>query len=605
MSEPSRIDGPSGPSPAVRLAAVAAAALAIAGFREIGRVFYDGFRVPQGYSGFHVPVEELSQYLLFLALGGLAWCGLALALHRFPSVERAALAGARLAARPRWGTAVAAGALLGVSAFVASQVLGFGAITDDENVYRFIAQTLASGSLTAPSPGQDLPFFAEQYVVLTEHARYGKYPIGYPLLLMLGSKVQLEWLVVPVLTALCALPTAAIGARLFGRTAAGLALFLLACSPQIVLTGGTALSQPASALCLLAGVAALLAADDARGGSRRRELGLLAAAGAALGYGVLVRPAPGALFVAVALGFVAWRWRPAGVARLVHAASAFALPVAACAAVFLAVNAIQTGDALTSGYQASHGTGAGIGGGLRFLGGGFAKVTMSVVGGLLRLNVWAFGWPVCLLVWWWARRGHGPALLLAMIGAEVAYRIVAPKTVVAGTGPVYLFESVPLVCLLTAGGAAELVRRRRVIGGVLVSRAAVAAVVLAGTAVSLTLFVPPRIADLERMGRVQRLPFVLARRQGVSHALVFHRGVAPPLGGLSWAYFPRCNAPALDDDLLFVRLVVDEYRSPDPSLAFWKRRYPGRSAWYFSYVDGVPRLVPLTEVGGSVPGAPR
>jgi hypothetical protein len=604
MAEPSRVDA-AGPAPWMRLAAFALAALAILGFRAVAPAFYGGFRVPQGSSGFHVPVEELAYLFLFLALGGVAWLALAVALHRLPTVEGLAGAGARLAARPGWCTAIAALGLLAASSFVASQVLGHAVVTDDEHVYRFIARTLAGGALTAPSPGQDLSFFKEQYVVLTEHARYGKYPIGHPLLLMLGLKARLDWLVVPAITALCALPVAWIGARLFGRTAAALAVFLLLCSPQVVLTGGTALSQPASALCLLLGLACLLAADDARGRDRRRELLCLAAAGTAFGYGVLVRPVPGVLFVAVAAGFVLWRTRTAGTARALQAALALAAPVAACGAVFLAVNAVQTGDALTSAYQTSHGTGAGVRGGLRFLGGGLAAVTMSVAGGLLRLNAWAFGWPVCLLAWWWARRGRGPALLIAMIGAEVAYRVVAPKTVVAATGPVYFFESVPLVCLLAAGGAAELVRERRSAGGVLVSAGTVAAVVLAGLTVSLTMFVPYKIADLQRMGWAQHRPFALARAQGVHHALVFHSGVAPPAAGLSWAYFPPCNGPRLDDDLLFLRLALAPDGSPAPSLDLWKRRFPDRSAWYYGYLDGVPRLVPLTELEGAGARAPR
>lgn len=605
MAESSGVHAIEGPAPWMRLAAFALAALAIVGFRAVAPAFYGDFHVPQGASGFHVPAEELAFLFLFLALGGVAWVAVAVALHRLPTVDGLAAAGARVAARTGWCTALAGLGLLAASTFTASQVLGHAVITDDEHVYRFIARTLAGGALTAPSPGQDLSFFKEQYVVLTEHARYGKYPIGHPLLLMLGLKARLEWLVVPAITALCALPVGWIGARLFGRSAGALAVFLLLCSPQVVLTGGTSLSQPASALCLLVGLACLLAADEARGGSRRRELLWLAVAGAALGYGLLVRPVPGVLFVAVAAGFVLWHSRPAGLARALQSAAVFGAPVAACAAVFLAVNAIQTGDALTSAYQTSHGTGAGVRGGLRFLGGGLAVITMSVTGGLLRLNAWAFGWPVCLLVWWWARRGRGPALLLGMIGAEVAYRVVAPKTVVAATGPVYFYESVPLVCLLAAGGAAELVRRRRNVSGVWVSAGTVAAVVLAGLTVSLTMFVPYRVADLQRMGWAQRRPFTLARAQGVHHALVFHSGIAPPTAGLSWAYFPPCNGPGLDDDLLFLRLALAPDGSAAPSIDLWKRRFPDRSAWYFGYMDGMARLVPLTEIEGPGARAPR
>src|SRR4029077_95908 len=110
----------------------------------------------------------------------------------------------------------------GVSRFV----LGHAVITDDEHVYRFIAQTLRTGSFVAPSPKEDLVFFQEQFVVLDESVRYGKYPIGHPLLLALGQAVGAEGFVLPAITALLALALARLGRTLFGAEPTALALLL-------------------------------------------------------------------------------------------------------------------------------------------------------------------------------------------------------------------------------------------------------------------------------------------------------------------------------------------------------------------------------------------
>ena len=56
------------------------------------------------------------------------------------------------------------------------------------------------------------------------------------------------------------------------------------------------------------------------------------------------------------------------------------------------------------------------------------------------------------------------------------------------------------------------------------------------------------------------------------------------------------------DDVLFV--LLQRANGLEENVAFWKRRYPDRSAWYFGYFDGGPMLVPLERlVHGAAPGA--
>jgi hypothetical protein len=564
-----------------RLGGLALALFAILGYDAAGRRFYHGYALPQGYGMDHLLPEELSQMALFVAFGALAMIGFVAALADSSPAEAAVSLFRRATGR--------VGALAGLTALwlflvswgVSRFVLGHAAISDDEHVYRFIAQTLRTGSLTAPSPGEDLPFFQEQFVVLSENARYGKYPIGHPLLLALGEALGAERFVVPAATALLALGLAQLGRTLFGPETAALALLLAAVSPQVVLTGATLLSQPASAACLILGLCALF-------GGGARQAWWLALSGALFGYGVLIRPLPGALFVPVALLYLATeRWASVPLRDRALRVAAFLTPAVLVTATLLIVNRLQAGSALTTGYQAFHQTGEGAPGLLGVLGGDLGVTALSLVGAILRLDVWLLGWPVSLAFCLFPFRDPRVRVLWGMVGAEAAYRIVSPKIGIGGVGPIYLFEVVPLLLLLSAAGLAWLAR-----GGLgapwrWLRPAGLATIVLAGVIVCATMFLPSRLADLRRMAGAQlALPRMLAER-GIANALVFHDGIVPPGTGLSWAYYPPCNSPGLDDAVLHLRM----WKQPAAAYELWRRRFPQRSAWWFGYRDGKPALV--------------
>ncbi|HET9317696.1 MAG TPA: hypothetical protein VFQ51_19035 [Vicinamibacteria bacterium] len=582
-----------------RLVSLALAVLVIAAFQAAGHAYYRDFRIPQGTGMAHLLPEELAFLALFTVFGLALWALLAAALFGTAVAAGLEAKGREASAHP-WWTAAVLGAMVTVAcAWVGRDVLRGGVVTDDEHVYRFIAETLRTGAVVAPSPGQDLPFFVEQFVVVNETSRYGKYPLGHPLVLALAQAVHLERWVMPLVTGLIAWPLASIGLRNYGATRTVLALLLFATSPQVVFTGATYLSQPTSALCLLAGCALLLAGERAE----RRALLLLAASGACFGYGICARPLPGVLFAAAAVAYLWWRARNVAIrdGRLVVLAAAMALGVGA----LLWVNRLQAGSALTSGYQTFHGVAAGAGGVVTLLTPvDLPNGTMSIVSNLLRLDAWLFGWPLSLAFLPFARRRGVHGLAWLMLGAAMAYRIVSPKAGVGITGPQYMFEVVPLLCLLTADGLAGVAERVAARQG-RSDAGLVSAVVLAGLCVSLTLFLPSRLGDLARAGRAQDAVWGRIREQGVRHALVFHDGVVPPWTGLSWAYFPRCNGPSLDDDVLFVRTIRDG-GGLDPDLSFWRRRFPDRRAMYFGWdQQSGPFLVDLESFASGRPGAAR
>src|SRR4029450_13703900 len=81
--------------------------------------------------------------------------------------------------------------------------------------------------------------------------------------------------------------------------------------------------------------------------------------------------------------------------------------------------------------------------------------------------------------------------------------------------------------------------------------------------------------------------------QGVRHAVVFQTAIVPWWTRRSWAYYARCNSPALDDDVLF--LHVGGAEDLPAAREIGRLRFPDRSAWLFSYEEGAPRLVRLEE----------
>jgi hypothetical protein len=572
----------------VRLACLVGLGLVILGYQAVATSFYRSFRVPQGNGMNFLLLEELAHAALYL-LFGLATAALTfVALRGLPLCERLGEAVRALCAH-RLAPLVAFAAVVCACLGLATLVLGHAVTTDDEHTYRFIARTLRTGAAVAPSPRTDLPFYAEQFVVLTEQVRFGKYPIGHPLLLALGQALRVEALVVPLLAALAVFPLYRVGRRLFDRRVAGLACVLYALSPQVWFTGATYLSQPASALALLCALALLVGTDRDHPPSALA----LGGAGALLGYGVLVRPLPGVLFVAVAVADALFAAGPVLSTRI-RRALAVAVPAAAVASVILVVNALQTGAPLVSGYEAFHAPGEGIGAVMR---GGFDMMTMSVAAALLRANFWLLGWPVSLAACCFAGRLPRPWLLWGILGAELAYRVAAPKAGVGGAGPLYVFEAVGLLCLLSASGLARIARGETWLTRAGLPRPALMPAVIGLGVAALALFLPPKLADLSRMGAGQLEVARQAARRGVHHAVIFHEGTVPPFTGLSWAYFPPCNGPRLDDDVLFFRLQRNAGLAEN--LEFWQRRYPDRSAWYFGWDPKTgPTLTPLEEYVG-------
>lgn len=574
-----------------------AAALVVA-FYDLGQR-YDHFRVHNGppYQ-MELSPNELVLYAWYAVFGSLFVVAITVAALTW-SLPARMQTGAIAAARSRWFLPVTTALVLVEILVVKDFVLHGTAVTDDEHVYDFIARTLLEGRVVNPTP-PDRRYYSSIFVLMREGRWYGKYPIGHPLVLALGELTRLRFVIVPLVAATSYALTYRCTRKLLGAERAALAAVLLLVSPQFVMTAATELSQNTSMLAMLIGISCVLALRDAA-----RPLLWLAAAGAAVGFGVLTRPMPGVLF-AMVLAFGAYRElrgeRANGLLTLrieggaLRNAFVFGLPAVLIGGVILYVNFRQTGSVLQSGYTEVHG----VAGALAPTTDG-AAFTNSFMGGLLRQLFWVVGGPLillfvpCVFLVQGDRERRALSLFGLLVVADYSYRIISPKVFVGTTGPVYLAEIVPCLAVLAAAGIFE---ARKLLARVdeRAPHALVGALVGAVFA-SMAMFVPVQLAALERNAKVQRfIPDALATA-GETRALVFTLTLTHPGSGDSWAFLPPAPDPTGKARIMYVRIAGD----PADVVRFARQYYPDRRAYVLDQArDGqhlvpIERLVPVTS----------
>ncbi len=152
-----------------------------------------------------VSLRASSPYLLSdaLRLGAtLAFLGIALVLSRYPAAQRWGSASwSRLRAMPRRVVTALALLELGAALFIYRFVLEPIPHVSDEVGYLFQARVFAAGhlSLAAPPLAQ---FFPAEWVTTHDGRWFAIFPPGWPLILSLGVRLGVPWLVNPVLGAL-------------------------------------------------------------------------------------------------------------------------------------------------------------------------------------------------------------------------------------------------------------------------------------------------------------------------------------------------------------------------------------------------------------------
>ena len=369
---------------------------------------HDGYALGLGSHRF--PSDRFLVFWMFHALlGGAGAICVAVGVTRWRSL--------RSVGEARWFLPVATGLGAIIPAAIRWLVLQGGAVADDEAVYRFSAELVASGRLTAPS--HPLKLFFDHAFMVNDGRMFSQYFLGWPAIMALGIPFGATGYVNSVVSA-ATIPALYELLKIFvGVAWARLGVLVFLTSPMIQIAAATEMSHT-SALGSL--VYAMWFVNLAlRGGGPGTHFGF----GLSLALSFFIRPVSA---VAVALPWaLLWMWRQLARREFVNILW-FGVPTIGLAALFLFVNAEQTGSPFGVAYQRAYEYG--VENGLRFshvmpgradetamlASGDLPELLSTVSIGLLRLNISLFGWPVSFAFlplaiglrrasWWWASVG--------------------------------------------------------------------------------------------------------------------------------------------------------------------------------------------------------
>lgn len=307
-------------------------------------------------------------------------------------------------AEPRliWRDPIAARVALwsfGVAAVLAFVVYQRHPHIPDEVSYLLQARYFARGMIAMPLPPVPEAFNLDLMTYEPERW-FSPFPPGWPVVLALGVRLSVPWLVNPALNALCVLLACALLSALHGRRTARLGAILLGVSPWFIWMGMNLMSH---ALALAAMLAAALgvAAAEARGRSMFAWLG-----GLACGVVSIVRPLEG-LAVAAVVGF--WSLGVRGRRFRLAPSVAFTAGTLMSGALVLPYNRALTGSSTTFPVMAymnryyppgSNDLGFGPNRGLGwvgldpFPGHGALDVLVNANFNLFSSNIELFGWSI-------------------------------------------------------------------------------------------------------------------------------------------------------------------------------------------------------------------
>jgi hypothetical protein len=391
-----------------------------------------------------------AEWLLGLfTFGAVAWL-LALMVPGLPRRVRGWLS--RLGEAERFGdrTFLAAGLAVLLLLLVTASVFAFARrpLLVDSIAQLFQARIFASGHVWAPAPPFEA-FFAAENMLVDGERWYSQYPPGHAGALAPGVLAGVPWLMPILMTAGTAWLLFGFTRRVYDRRTARLTLLLTLLSPFFWFMGASYMNH-VSALFFVALFLALFARWEGGGTAV-----WLAGAGLALGMAFLSRPltaiAVGSAFAIVALVGVA-----RGRARLLHLLAGLG-GFAVCAGLFLAYNALTTGDPLQPGYMKLWGADHGLG----FHSTPYGGVHTPLIGlqsqlvDLALLNSFLFEWAIpallplgLFLAAGLANRRWDGRLVLGFLALPIAYFFYWHRD--AFLGPRFLYSTLAFVLPLTS-----------------------------------------------------------------------------------------------------------------------------------------------------------
>lgn len=453
----------------------------------------------------------------------------------------------------RWviTVAIAATAVSAILAYVAYDAHPH---VPDEVIYLLHARYLADGMLAMPLP--PVPAGFDLDLMQYEPTRwFSPVPPGWPMVLAVGVRLGIPWLVNPLLAGVAVVLTWLVAARLMDHRHARLTTLLLACSPWFLFMAMSLMTHTATLVFALAATLGVAVARER--GTSWPALG----AGMAVGAVSLIRPLEG-LIAAVLLGF--WSLGARGRRFRLAPSTALVIGTAAVGGLVAPYNARMTGSARTFpinqyidtryapgsndlGFGANRGLGwSGLD---PFPGHGVADVVVNSALNASQVDVELLGWPV----------GAVPLLLVPLLlagrPARMEWYMVATIGAVVGAhafywysggpdfGARYWFLIIVPCCILAARGLATLDGNR---DGV-TNRPAAIGIGLALALTALLVFVPWRAMGKYHHYRGMR-PDIreLARASDFGRSLVLVRGARFPDYMSAAAYNPidlRADVP--------------------------------------------------------------
>ena len=435
---------------------------------------------------------------------------------------------------------------------------------EDEIAYVWQARAIAEGNLTVASPPQPESFLVP-FVVDHNGQRFGKYPLGWPVVLAVGVRLGVRWLINPLLAGLGVWLTYRLGKKVFGEMVGIIAAFLTLTSPFFLINSGTLLSHPFGLVLSTAFALAWIDGFGERDVPRRPLLTMVA--GLSLGVLALTRPLTA---LAVAFPFIFhglyllvrsdWHTR-----RHVLAVGGLALGIGALN--FLWQYAV-TGDALLNPYtlwwpydKIGFGEGYGVteNGHSLYLARINTRFSLGV--GYSDLFGWGrYSWiflPVGLLAVLLRRNWRG-----ILIGAVFPSLVIFYMAYWVGAwlfGPRYYFEGLFSLTLLSGVGIAWLAgwpilpseSWSRYYGWKRLRPLLVTTAVVLLVAGNLVYYTPQRLAGLRGLYGMELAdldPFITEQARDLTPALI----VVHPKNWMEYGVLLDLQSPDLDSEFIFI-----------------------------------------------------
>jgi 4-amino-4-deoxy-L-arabinose transferase-like glycosyltransferase len=463
---------------------------------------------------------------------------------------------------------------------------------EDEITYLFQARIFARGALWAPPPASEAGFYIP-FTLIYDGKWIGKYPIGWPLVLALGERFGLGWLVNPVLGALTVAVIYRLGTDLYDRHTGLTAALLAVTSPLFLIQSGTVMGHALTSLCTAVLLWSWLRIDSAAAaGKPGRPWAILG--GAALGLALLARPltALGAAIpfgMALAVQFIRQRG-----SRLVllRAYAPLAITAGLIGLLQLVYLTLVTGSPLTNLYtliwpydRLGFGPGIGPYGG--------HTLRQAVITTHQEIELWAsdlFGWPYAswlplipgIITSLRGIRAEHRTRVILLAGPFVSLVVVHMAYWVGARvyGPRYFYEAHAGLSILAAVGLHRTIRwivrpgflRARPADSVRAANRAAYAVLAALILINGVFYLPKRLADWHGLYGITREPVeaVEAARQG-RQALIFVHGVR----WVDYAALMALNSPWLDGPVVVAHDLNPELTASLTAL------YPDREVWFY------------------------